>query len=163
MDLEKLRELLELIAEQDVTEFELEEEGLRLQIKKQGALVEPVVVASPPPMDPVAAAPAAPTNPADSSAGPATDTGAPAEEGLEGCTIVPSPMVGTFYRASEPGAKPFTDKGERVSPGQVLCIIEAMKLMNEIESEHTGEVVRIFMENGQTVQYGDRLFALRED
>ena len=85
------------------------------------------------------------------------------DEGLDGLTIVPSPMVGTFYRAPEPGAQPFTDKGERVSPGQVLCIIEAMKLMNEIESEHAGEVVQIFVENGQTVQYGDRLFALRED
>jgi len=76
-------------------------------------------------------------------------------------TLVRSPMVGTFYNAPEPNAPPFVNEGDRVEVGQVLCIIEAMKLMNEIESEEAGEVVRVFVENGQPVQYGDELFALR--
>jgi acetyl-CoA carboxylase biotin carboxyl carrier protein len=83
---------------------------------------------------------------------------APAGEDL---AIVTSPIVGTFYRASEPGAAPLVDVGETVKKGQVLCIIEAMKLMNEIDSEHDGEVVSIYVENGQAVQYGERLFAIR--
>jgi acetyl-CoA carboxylase biotin carboxyl carrier protein len=75
--------------------------------------------------------------------------------------IVKSPIVGTFYRSSEPGAAPFVDVGQHVRTGQVLCIIEAMKLMNEINAESEGEVVKIFVENGQPVQYGERLFAIR--
>ena len=75
--------------------------------------------------------------------------------------IVKSPIVGTFYRSSEPGAKPFVDVGQHVRIGQVLCIIEAMKLMNEINAESEGEVVKVFVENGQPVQYGERLFAIR--
>jgi acetyl-CoA carboxylase biotin carboxyl carrier protein len=72
-----------------------------------------------------------------------------------------SPIVGTFYRASEPGARPFAEEGDRVKKGQVLCIIEAMKLMNEINAEVDGEVVKVYVENGQAVQYGERLFAIR--
>ena len=72
-----------------------------------------------------------------------------------------SPIVGTFYRASEPGAKPYAEVGDTVKKGQVLCIIEAMKLMNEIDSEYDGEIVNIYVENGQPVQYGERLFAIR--
>jgi acetyl-CoA carboxylase biotin carboxyl carrier protein len=75
--------------------------------------------------------------------------------------IVKSPIVGTFYRASEPGAKPFADVGQKVVKGQVLCIIEAMKLMNEINAECAGEVVKVYVENGQAVQYGERLFAVK--
>jgi acetyl-CoA carboxylase biotin carboxyl carrier protein len=75
--------------------------------------------------------------------------------------MVTSPIVGTFYRAPEPGAPPFVEKGARVKKGQVLCIIEAMKLMNEIECDHEGEVVAVYIENGQPVQYGERLFAIK--
>ena len=82
------------------------------------------------------------------------------EEGAE-LAIVKSPIVGTFYRAAEPGAKDFVSVGETVRKGQVLCIIEAMKLMNEIDSEYDGEVVSVYVENGQPVQYGERLFAIR--
>lgn len=159
MDLDKLRELLELIAEQDVTEFELEEEGLRLQIKKDSATAPVLPVGTQP--EP-ATAPEPPTAVVETRPAPEEDTASGASD-VEGLTIVASPMVGTFYRAAEPGAKAFTDKGERVSSGQILCIIEAMKLMNEIESEHNGEIVDIYVDNGQTVQYGDRLFAVRED
>jgi acetyl-CoA carboxylase biotin carboxyl carrier protein len=75
--------------------------------------------------------------------------------------IIKSPIVGTFYRSSEPGAKPFADVGQQVRKGQVLCIIEAMKLMNEINAECDGEVVKVYVENGQAVQYGERLFAVK--
>jgi acetyl-CoA carboxylase biotin carboxyl carrier protein len=89
----------------------------------------------------------------------AVAAGAPALE--DGLIYITSPMVGTFYRQPEPGAEPFTREGDYVKKGQVLCIIEAMKLMNEIESEHEGQLVKILVENGQPVQYGDQLFAVR--
>jgi len=85
---------------------------------------------------------------------------APADEALD-LAVVKSPIVGTFYRASEPGAKPFADVGDVVRKGQVLCIIEAMKLMNEINAECDGEIVKCYVENGQPVQYGERLFAIK--
>ena len=100
------------------------------------------------------------------SAAPATTTpgappgAAPADEGGE-LAIVKSPIVGTFYRSAEPGAAAFVSVGDTVRKGQVLCIIEAMKLMNEIDSEYDGEIVNIYVENGQPVQYGERLFAIR--
>ena len=84
----------------------------------------------------------------------------PADEDVD-LAIVKSPIVGTFYRSSEPGAPPFVDSGQAVKKGQVLCIIEAMKLMNEINAECDGEVIKVYVENGQTVQYGERLFAIR--
>ena len=85
---------------------------------------------------------------------------APANEDID-LAIVKSPIVGTFYRQSEPGAKPFADVGQAVKKGQVLCIIEAMKLMNEINAECDGEIVKVYVENGQAVQYGERLFAIK--
>ena len=84
----------------------------------------------------------------------------PASEDVD-LAIVKSPIVGTFYRSSEPGAPPFVDTGQAVRKGQVLCIIEAMKLMNEINAECDGEIVKVYVENGQAVQYGERLFAIR--
>jgi acetyl-CoA carboxylase biotin carboxyl carrier protein len=101
------------------------------------------------------AAPAAAPPPA---AAPAGDAAADTEIEL---AVVKSPIVGTFYRSSEPGAPPFVDIGTTVKKGQVLCIIEAMKLMNEIDSEYDGEVMNVYVENGQPVQYGERLFAIR--
>jgi oxaloacetate decarboxylase alpha subunit len=151
LNLNELKELIELISAKDITEFELEEEGVRLKVKKD------VVVAAaagttnnhPPAALPLPAQPREVSLPA---------AGAEPEAGL---TVVSSPMVGTFYRAPEPGASPFVNEGDRVKPGQVLCIIEAMKLMNEIEAECAGEVVEIFVENAQPVQYGDKLFSIR--
>ncbi len=151
LNLNELKELIELISAKDITEFELEEEGVRLKVKKD------VVVAAaagttnnhPPAALPLPAQPREVSLPA---------AGAEPEAGL---TVVSSPMVGTFYRAPEPGASPFVNEGDRVKPGQVLCIIEAMKLMNEIEAECVGEVVEIFVENAQPVQYGDKLFSIR--
>ncbi len=104
---------------------------------------------------------AAPVAAASSAAGAPAPAAAPlTEEGSEVC-IVKSPIVGTFYRSAEPGAKAFVSVGDTVRKGQVLCIIEAMKLMNEIDSEYDGEVTSIYVENGQAVQYGERLFAIK--
>jgi len=105
------------------------------------------------------AAHAAPPPGASAPAPPAT-TLAGGDEEME-LAVVKSPIVGTFYRAAEPGAKPYTEVGETVKKGQVLCIIEAMKLMNEINAEVDGELVKVYVENNQAVQYGERLFAIR--
>jgi len=154
LDLKELKELLELIAERDITEFELEEEGVRLKIKKGSAVQAALSDNNHHSLPALAPAPEV----APASAGPA----GPAENAPDpSITIVRSPMVGTFYRAPEPNAPPFVNGGDRVKVGQVLCIIEAMKLMNEIESEATGEIVSILAENGQPVQYGDELFHIR--
>ena len=149
LNLSELKELFALIAERDITEFELEEEGVKLRIKKGGSATvsEPLV-----PVAPAARAPAAAPTPA----------AAPADTAEEGLSLVTAPMVGTFYLQPEPGAEPFARKGDRIAKGQILCIIEAMKLMNEIESELSGELAEIYVESGQPVQYGDKLFAVRE-
>jgi acetyl-CoA carboxylase biotin carboxyl carrier protein len=166
MDLHQIRQLLDLVREHELSEFEIEHDGLRLKIRKDvngahvvtlPAPVLPAVVmpgvaagaASTPAAGPVAAAPSAPA-PADAAADTEIEL-----------AVVKSPIVGTFYRSAEPGAAPLVDIGTTVKKGQVLCIIEAMKLMNEIDSEYDGEVVNIYVENAQPVQYGERLFAIR--
>ena len=155
MKLEELKELLDLLLEKGITEFEHEENGVRLKIKKGLDPVAPAPVTQPAQI--VNSNPARRPSEATAEASPsATST---VEE--VGVTLVRSPMVGTFYRAPDPNAPLFVNEGDRVEVGQVLCIIEAMKLMNEIESEEVGEIVRIFVENGQPVQYGDELFAVR--
>ncbi len=162
MDLKELKEILQILEEKEITEFELEEEGMRLRIRKGPAssnhaapgAVLPVVapVAYPPP-----APPAPPVSPAAGARQPAS-AAAEAENGL---TVVKSPIVGTFYRTPDPNSPPFVSVGDRIRVGQVLCIIEAMKLMNEIEAEVAGEIVRIHHESGQPVQYGEPLFTIR--
>lgn len=143
MKLEEIRELLKLLKESDVTEFSLESAGMKLTIRKgshpSGAGETSARPETAPP--PVAAAPAAPQ---------------------EELYTVKAPMVGTFYRAPAPDAPPYVQVGDRVEKGQVLCIIEAMKLMNEIEAEVAGEIVDILVENAQPVEYGQPLFLIRE-
>ena len=151
MNLAELKELFNLMAERNITELEIEEEGVKLRIKKDGGNVKIT--------DPAAAAAAAVPESEPDAAAPAVRG---EDTGLEGLAIVQAPMVGTFYRQPEPGAEPFAAKGQQVKKGQTLCIIEAMKLMNEIESELSGEVIEVFVEEGQSVQYGDKLFAIRE-
>ena len=164
MDLNQLRQLLDLVKEHDLAEFEVENDGLRLRVRKNESGTRMVVASSPAAPVGVAAAGGAPAlavsaqGPAAAGAPTAADAAAEAEIEL---AIVKSPIVGTFYRSSEPGAAPFADIGTTVKKGQVLCIIEAMKLMNEIDSEYDGEVANIYVENGQPVQYGERLFAIR--
>jgi acetyl-CoA carboxylase biotin carboxyl carrier protein len=160
MDVEEIRTILDLVKEHDLSEFELEVDGLKIKVRKSGGThVFPAphaAYASLPAVALPAGAPASPAPKALESVGP----GAPAEEAAD-LAMVTSPIVGTFYRAPEPGAPPFVEKGARVKKGQVLCIIEAMKLMNEIECDHDGEVVAVYAENGRPVQYGERLFAIK--
>ncbi len=159
LNLSELKELLELISERDITEFELEEDGVKLKIKKGHPAVVEAPVQQDPRAMPMAAGPVVAAAPAPQAANPAAEV--PEDQDEPGMTWVTSPMVGTFYRAPEPGAPPFVNEGDRVKPGQVLCILEAMKLMNELEAEIAGEIVEICVENAQPVQYGDRLFSVK--
>jgi len=156
VNLEEIKELLRIVDERQFSEFELERDGLKLRVRRND--VPDGAVAPVPRTLPQGATAALPEAPAQA----ASDGGAPsaaAEE--EGLTTVGSPIVGTFYRAPDPNSAPFVNVGDRVSVGQVLCIVEAMKLMNEIEAEIVGEIVKIHVDNGQPVQYGDPLFTLR--
>ena len=155
MNPDDIKQLLDLVQTHDLAEFEFEEGTFKLRVKRGGPPVVTHVtqVASPAPLTvPVA------TGPAETAATAATP--APVEEGAE-LAIVKSPIVGTFYRSAEPGAAALASVGDQVKKGQVLCIIEAMKLMNEIDSEYDGEIVNVYVENGQPVQYGERIFAIR--
>jgi acetyl-CoA carboxylase biotin carboxyl carrier protein len=157
MNVDAIKQILDLVREHELTEFELEQAGVKLRVRKQGAAPPapapqaPQMVAAPAPaLAPVAAAPVAVAAPA---------AGADAE--LLELSVVTSPIVGTFYRSPDPSSPSFVEVGQRVKKGQTLCIIEAMKLMNEIESEYEGEIVKVYAENGQPVQYGERLFAVK--
>lgn len=152
MDLRKLKTLIDLVSESNVSELEITEADGKVRIVKQSptqvvAMPAPVYASAPAPV-PAAGAPAA-----------AAPVAAPAAAEVAG-TVVKSPMVGTFYRASNPGAKPLADVGAAVKKGQALCIIEAMKIMNEIESEFDGTITKVLAENGQAVEYGQPLFII---
>ncbi len=163
MDLDQLKQLLDLVREHELSEFEIEQEGLRVKIRKDASgtpvVTLPAIPNSGTNNAPAVAAPPVPA--ANAGAAPAPGNGPPAADTEIELAVVKSPIVGTFYRAAEPGASSFVEIGSTVRKGQVLCIIEAMKLMNEIDSEYDGEVVNIYVENGQPVQYGERLFAIR--
>jgi acetyl-CoA carboxylase biotin carboxyl carrier protein len=157
MDLDEIKQVLEMMREHELAEFELERDGVKLRLRKNTVQQWTGPVAPLPQVTfvpPVAAVPAGNDN-----ASP-TPVLAPANEDID-LAIVKSPIVGTFFRQSEPGAKPFADVGQTVKKGQVLCIIEAMKLMNEINAECDGEIIKVYVENGQAVQYGERLFAIK--
>jgi acetyl-CoA carboxylase biotin carboxyl carrier protein len=158
--LDELKQILDLVREHELSELEIESEGLRLKVRRDaaGALLHQVAGAIGPgalAMPRAAAAVAAPP-----ASGPGAEGDAEAEADVE-LAVVKSPIVGTFYRSPEPASPPFVDIGTTVKKGQVLCIIEAMKLMNEIDSEYDGEIVSVYVESGQAVQYGERLFAIR--
>ena len=154
MDFTDIERILTLVRDHDLAEFELERDGLKVRVRKAGA---PTFHAAPVPAAPAAPAALPPAPVAAGAAGPvrSDDT-----ESLE-LAVVKSPIVGTFYRSPEPGAAAFVEIGQRVKKDQVLCIIEAMKLMNEITSEYDGEIVSAYVENGKPVQYGERLFAIK--
>jgi acetyl-CoA carboxylase biotin carboxyl carrier protein len=162
MDFSDIEQILELVRKHDLAEFELERDGLKLRVRKAGA--SPTFHVAPMPEMHVLPAPIPHGHPATGSAlSVANSTPASAEdvpESLE-LAVVKSPIVGTFYRCPEPGAPSFVEIGQRVKKDQVLCIIEAMKLMNEITSEYDGEIVSAYVENGKPVQYGERLFAIK--
>ena len=151
MDLSDLKDILRILEKQEITEFELEQDGVKLRVCRSTPPPAPPAPSPAPDAPPPAAAPGAEPAPV------AAADEAPSSDGTE----VPSPIVGTFYRAPDPNSPPFVNVGDHVQVGQVLCIIEAMKLMNEIEAEVAGEVVKIHPENGQPVQYGDSLFTIR--
>jgi acetyl-CoA carboxylase biotin carboxyl carrier protein len=169
MNQKEIRELIDYLVEKDIAEFELERGDVKLRVKRGGkhdvqyvaapAHVAPVTLAAPV-AGPGVQAPAT-AHTAASHAAPAPGAAA-ADAGEEaGLHVVQSPIVGTFYEAPSPGSPPFVKAGDAVENGQVLCIIEAMKLMNEIESDAAGEIVKRFVNNGQPVEYGQKLFAIR--
>lgn len=150
MDVEKIKAIIEALDRTEITRFEYESEDERLILRKDtGKVVTQVVAPSAEAPAAVAAAPAA----AAPAAAPA------AKEPVSG-TVVTSPFVGTFYRAPSPDAPPFVDLGDTVQKGQTLCIVEAMKLMNEIEAEVSGKIVEIYVENAQPVEFGEPLFRI---
>jgi acetyl-CoA carboxylase biotin carboxyl carrier protein len=156
MNLKEIKELIKFLKEEEITEFELERGDIKVRMKRGGAVEAPseriiAVQASPP----QTASPIAPQTPV-----PSTPTPAPArvEEELH---IVRSPIVGTYYESPSPGSPPFVKPGDFVEAGQVLCIVEAMKLMNEIEADVAGELVKSLVKNGQPIEYGQELFAIR--
>jgi len=161
MNQKEIKELIEFLVEKDIAEFELERGDVKVRVKRGQPQVEiPAAhyVAVPP--VPAAAPAAAPTAAPASAAGQAAAPAGAAEEEA-GLHIIRSPIVGTFYESPSPGAPPFVKPGDKVGIGQVLCIIEAMKLMNEIESDYAGELAKTFVSNGQPVEYGQPLFAVR--
>ena len=146
MNLKELKELIALMNEHQLVEIELEREGMKIRLRKAGAGTGDGVV--------VERAAAAHPVPAASAPVPVPEPAAPKISGLE----VKSPMVGTFYRAPAPEAPPFVEVGQEIKPGQVLCILEAMKLMNELKSEVKGRIVKIMVENAQPIEFGQVLF-----
>jgi acetyl-CoA carboxylase biotin carboxyl carrier protein len=157
LDIQDLKEILRILEAQDITEFELEQDGVKLRVCRSSTAPAgaPAAVVSH-----LAAVPAG-VSPLGGASPPAPEAPAPAAVPPANGTLVKSPIVGTFYRSPDPNSPPFVGVGDHVKVGQVLCIIEAMKLMNEIEAEVSGEVVKVHPENGQPVQYGDPLFTIR--
>jgi acetyl-CoA carboxylase biotin carboxyl carrier protein len=163
-EVQQIEELLRLMSEHNLEEFEYESGELRIRLKKPSAsaAVVPRAVAVPEIIIPgtVERAVAA-SNPGTGGSAAQAAAGSAEPRASEDLHIVKSPIVGTYYEAPSPGAEAFVKVGVHVESGQVLCIVEAMKLMNEIESDETGEVIRIFVENGQPVEYGQPLFGIR--
>ena len=154
MDLRKLKTLIDLVSESNVSELEITEAEGKVRIVKGG--VATVQMAAPVMAPQAAVAAAAAPAPAVGSAPTAVAAPAPAETGH----AVKSPMVGTFYRSSSPGSAPFIEVGAQVKEGDTLCIIEAMKILNEIEADKAGTVTKVLVENGQAVEYGQPLFVI---
>lgn len=148
IDYKELTKLIDLLDQKKISNFELEVEGLKISIgKKRSAVPVPEYIPAPPAAPlPVAEVPGSNTGP---------------EEQPDDLLHITSPMVGTFYRAPDPSAPPFVEIGETVSKGQTLCIIEAMKLMNEIEADGDGVIEEIYCKNGKPVEYGQKLFAIK--
>ncbi|MFL6216069.1 MAG: acetyl-CoA carboxylase biotin carboxyl carrier protein [Blastocatellia bacterium] len=164
MDLKEVKELIELVSEKGFAEFEIEHDGFRLHISrfKEPSLIQaapaPVILSAPLPVAQETALPVAAPAPPPAVA-PATPVGAqPTKPELH---VIKSPIVGTFYRSPSPTSDVFVKIGDHVEPESVVCIIEAMKLMNEIQAETSGEVVEIYVQNGQPVEYGQPLFGIK--
>ena len=159
MNQKELKDLIEFLIEKDIAEFELERGDVKVRVKRGESEVRLVSAAAPLTIPAPIAVPHLASAPAAVAPAPAAASASAEEENL---FIVKSPIVGTFYESPSPGSPPFIAIGDTVSVGQVLCIIEAMKLMNEIESEAAGEIVKKLVNNGQPVEYGQPLFAIRK-
>jgi oxaloacetate decarboxylase alpha subunit len=164
MNVKEIKELVKLLVETDITELNLESDGTKIVIKKghPESIATPVTTvnyAPPAPAPQVQMINAVPTTGAEQAPSPSPEeyTDLPANQ-----MMIVAPMVGTFYRAPSPGAEPFVEVNQVVEAGEVLCIIEAMKLMNEIESDTRGRIVKILVENGQPVEYGQPMFLLEK-
>jgi acetyl-CoA carboxylase biotin carboxyl carrier protein len=165
VNMEELRELIALLRDNGLAELELEREDFRVRLRREGGVsfsgdhsqyaIAPVPIMAPVPTPNYAPSAGTPTTP---HPGAQASSEAVQDQDLH---IVPSPIVGTFYRSPSPTAEPFVKIGSNVEPSTVVCIIEAMKLMNEIQAETSGEVVKIYVENGQPVEYGQPLFGIR--
>lgn len=153
----EIRELIELLNNTDITELTVETDGYKICIRKGSVQVQAAPAAVPPPAEPVASPVVESVQPQQSGAA------AEAIEDDSDLVTVTAPMVGTFYRAPDPEADPYVKEGDSVRIGQPLCIIEAMKLMNEIESEVKGKIVRILVEDGEPVEYGEPLFLIQPE
>lgn len=159
MNQKELKELIEFLIEKDVTEFELERGDVKVRIKRgvpetAAGPQDRIITVHPAPV--AVAAPAAPVS------GAPTPPPAPSvEKPEEALHMVHSPIVGTYYESPSPGSPPFVKPGDTIELGQVLCIVEAMKLMNEIEADVAGEIVKVLVKNGQPIEYGQELFAIR--
>ncbi|HHU51781.1 MAG TPA: acetyl-CoA carboxylase biotin carboxyl carrier protein [Firmicutes bacterium] len=166
MKVKEIKELIKILAETDITELKLERYGTKVEIKKgrpEFAIAPVTTVNNLPSAPQVQMAPAAPQPMPPLGAEQAPDPSP--EEDMElppNQVMIVAPMVGTFYRAPSPGADPFVEVNQVIEPGEVLCIIEAMKLMNEIESDTRGRVIKILVENGQPVEYGQPMFILEK-
>ena len=166
MNLDEIKSLIDLVTERDISEFELERDGEKIRIcrasSNHSGQPPPYIVVSS--AAPVAESPAAQKSALPRGASPPAPEAPEAPDSeSEDLVMVPSPIVGTFFEAASPGAPPFVQVGDRVEPGQVLCIIEAMKLMNEIEAEVAGVIVKRFAQNAQPVEYGEALFAVKSN
>jgi acetyl-CoA carboxylase biotin carboxyl carrier protein len=162
LDLKQIKQIIELMKRSDLTEFAVEEEGFKLKIRR-GSNGLPVVTSgrgSNAPFAPSETNNTAAQSSSNSSASPGAADSATKEE--VGITYIKSPMVGTFYRAASPESNPFADVGTKATENSVVCIIEAMKIMNEIQAEVKGTIVEVLVENGQPVEYGQRLFKLKQ-
>ncbi|MEG6522580.1 acetyl-CoA carboxylase biotin carboxyl carrier protein [Desulfotomaculum sp. 1211_IL3151] len=157
MNLSELRELIKVLDQTDITEIDLESDGVKVSIRKGGKVTASVTTA---PAKQTAEAPVSEAPQAEAT--PAAEAPAAAAQPSDDLIAVTAPMVGTFYKAPSPDAAPFVKVGDVVEKGQTLCIVEAMKLMNEIEAEHAGEVMQVLVENGQPIEYGQQLFLIRK-
>ena len=162
-NLNDIQDLLDLLARKEITEFEMEQQGVKIRVRRGNFHAENGYVIAPGPVPGVGAqspAPAIPTETAHAAPPPPAAGSDSAADSTEGLYIMKSPIVGTFYSSPSPNAPPFVKAGDTVQIGQVICIIEAMKLMNELEAEVAGKIVRTYVENGQPVEYGQTLFAI---
>jgi acetyl-CoA carboxylase biotin carboxyl carrier protein len=161
LDLKQIKQIIELMKRSELTEFAVEEEGFKLKIRR-GTNGIPIVSSAHTTATPFLSGDSTPPMSVPASTAAAGGASSAASKDEAGITYVKSPMVGTFYRAASPESKPFADVGTKVVENSVVCIIEAMKIMNEIQAEVKGTIVEVLVENGQPVEYGQRLFKLKQ-